>query len=324
MDEITISNKSGISVKILTYGGIIKEINVPDRNGKFENIVLFHENNFNYKNDDFFLGAIIGRYANRISNGRFCLNNKTIKLNQNEKTNHLHGGENGFHKKNWEIIDYDNLKKNYVKILMKSKNLDSGYPGNLNCIVKYSIVDDNQFKIEFFANSDMDTIFNPTSHSYFNLNPSNYSILSHKLKINSKQYLPINDKYLPFSGFENVLNTPFDFLTLKEIGKHINNGNRQLKIAKGYDHCYALNEDSSVAAELSDEMSGRKLSISTDQPGIQFYSGNHLSGMFNKNQGLCLETQHFPDSPNNDDFPSTILRANEEFYSFTNYKFTNF
>ena len=200
-------------------------------------------------------------------------------------------------------------------------DLESGYPGNLNCNVKYSLNDQNEFKIEFFAKSDKDTIFNPTSHSYFNLNPAKNSILEHKLKINSNNYIPINNECLPNGSIESVINTPFDFTKFKKIDKEINNDFEQLKIGKGYDHCFVLNKNSSKAAELSSEASGRKLIISTNQPGIQFYSGNHLSGFFNKNQGLCLETQHFPDSPNNDNFPTTKLIADKEYYSETIYFF---
>ena len=305
---------------ILSYGGIISEINTPNKNGDVENIVLNHESNQEYLTDSFYLGGVIGRYANRIANSTFKLDENIFHLDKNEGENHLHGGHNGFHKKHWELIEYDKKQK-FVILSINSLDLESGYPGNLNCNVKYSLNDQNEFKIEFFAKSDKDTIFNPTSHSYFNLNPTKKSILEHKLKINSDNYIPINYECLPNRSIESVINTPFDFTKFKKIDEEINNNYEQLKIGKGYDHCFVLNKNSSVAAELSSEASGRKLIISTNQPGIQFYSGNHLSGFFNKNQGLCLETQHFPDSPNNDNFPTTKLIANKEYYSETIYFF---
>ena len=318
--EYKLINKNGVSVMILSYGGIISEINTPNKNGDIENIVLNHESNQEYLTDSFYLGGVIGRYANRIAKSTFKLDENIFHLDKNEGENHLHGGYNGFHKKHWELIEYDKKQK-FVILSINSLDLESGYPGNLNCNVKYSLNDQNEFKIEFFAKSDKDTIFNPTSHSYFNLNPAKNSILEHKLKINSDNYIPINYECLPNGSIESVLNTPFDFTRFKKIDEEINNDYEQLKIGKGYDHCFVLNKNSSKAAELSSEASGRKLIISTNQPGIQFYSGNHLSEFFNKNQGLCLETQHFPDSPNNDNFPTAKLIANEEYYSETIYFF---
>jgi len=319
--EYRLVNNNGISIVIISFGGIIKEINIPSRNGEFENIVLGYKNNNEYVNDKFFLGALIGRYANRIANGSFKLNDEIFHLEKNEKNNHLHGGELGFHKKNWELVEYDSQNHKFLELTLFSKDLDYGYPGNLNCNVKYSLTDTNEFKIEFFANSDRDTIFNPTSHSYFNLNPKNHSILNHKLKINSNSYIPINSEFLPTGLIEKNKNTPFDFTYSREINKEINYINTQLKIANGYDHCFVLDKESDIAAEIFDDISGRKLMISTDQPGIQLYTGNHLFGKFNKNEGLCLETQHFPDSPNNSNFPTTKLMANEKFYSKTIYLF---
>ena len=318
--EYQLINKNGISVMILSYGGIIKEINTPNKNGDIENIVLGYKNNNEYLSDKYYVGALIGRYANRIAKSSFKLNDKIIKIDTNENNNHLHGGYNGFHKKHWELIEYDKKQK-FVILSISSSDLESGYPGNLNCNVKYTLNDKNELKIEFFAKSDKDTIFNPTSHSYFNLNPTDNSILKHKLKINSDNYVPVNNECLPNGSIESVINTPLDFTISKKIEEEINEDYEQLKTGKGYDHCFVLNKNSSIAAELSSEASGRKLIISTNQPGIQFYSGNHLSRFFNKNQGLCLETQHFPDSPNNDNFPTTKLMANEEYYSETIYLF---
>ena len=320
--EYKLINKNDISIIILSYGGVIKEINTPDKNGNVENIVLNHKSNHKYLTDSFYMGALIGRYANRIAKSTFKLDKNIYHLDKNEGDNHLHGGLNGFHKKHWELIEYDKKQK-FVILSINSMDSELGYPGNLNCNVKYSLSDQNEFKIEFFAKSDKDTIFNPSSHSYFNLNPVENSILKHELKINSDNYIPVDNECIPLGSIESVLKTPFDFTKFKNIGKEINTNHEQLNIGKGYDHCFVLNKNSTVAAELSSEASGRKLIIRTDRPGIQFYSGNHLSGFFNKNQGLCLETQHFPNSPNNDNFPSTMLKANNQFYSTTCYIFLN-
>ena len=320
--EYKLVNKNYISIIILSYGGIIKEINTPDKNGNVENIVLNHKSNHKYLTDSFYMGAVIGRYANRIAKSTFKLDENIYHLDKNEGENHLHGGLNAFHKKHWKLIEYDKEQK-FVILSINSLDSELGYPGNLNCNVKYSLNDQNEFKIEFFAKSDKDTIFNPSSHSYFNLNPLEKSIFKHQLKINSDNYIPVDNECIPLGSIESVLKTPFDFTKFKMIGKEINSDHEQLKIGKGYDHCFVLNKNSAVAAELWCEASGRKLIISTDQPGIQFYSGNHLSGFFNKNQGLCLETQHFPNSPNNENLPSTIIKANNLYYSSNCYLFSN-
>jgi len=321
MQEYQLKNKNGISVVILSFGAIIKEIITPDKKGKLENIVLSYEINDLYRNDEFFIGALIGRYANRISKACFTLNNERISLDQNESNNHLHGGNNGFHKKYWELVEYDNISQSYVILKTISKNLESGYPGNLTTIVKYSLNQNDQLTTEIFGESDMDTIYNPTSHSYFNLNPSHNSILKHRLRINSEKYIPVNEQFIPIGKLENLKNTPFDFTEEKEIGKDINTKNKQLQITHGYDHCFVFNKNGLNTSELYDVKSGRKLSILTDQPGIQIYTGNHLKKNFSKHQGVCLETQHFPDSPNNENFPTTILRANEKYYTKTSYSF---
>ncbi len=321
--EYKIHNKNGFSVTILSYGGIIKEINVPDKNGKIENIVLKYENNFEYLNDTFFIGALIGRYANRIENGTFVLNNKIINLERNEGKHHLHGGSNGFHKNHWDLKKYDNLENKFLELSFMSNHLDCGYPGNLKCSVKYSLNDLNEFNIEFYGISDADTIFNPTSHSYFNLNPSENSIFKHSLKINSEKYIPVDKQRIPIKSIRNVFKTPFDFILPKRINKHFDLNNDQLQKTNGYDHCFVLKKNkNNIAAELSDEISGRKLTIITDQPGIQLYSGNYLEEKFKKNQGICLETQNFPNSPNINGFPSSILNAGKEYYSITTYQFS--
>ena len=321
MKSFKIFNNNGVSIKLLSYAGIIQEINFPDKYGKIENIILNYYDPEDYLNDKFFLGALIGRYANRIKNSSFNINGIKYELDPNEGLNHLHGGSNGFHKT--EFIK-ESQSKNSLTLSCHSKHLESGYPGNLKFRVKYTISEKNIFDIEFFANSDSDTHFSPTIHPYFNLNPASKTILNHHLKINSKYYLPIDNQCIPTNETKIVKSTPFDFQTSKKLGIDIRSKNKQLEIASGYDHCFVLNKEQNFAAELSESDSGRLIQIFTDQPGIQLYTGNHLKGVFSKNQGLCLETQHFPNSPNISSFPSTILGANTNYYSKTSYHFKNF
>jgi len=323
IEQYQLSNKNGFSVIIIPYGGIIKEINVPDRNGKIENIVLNYKKSEEYLDDNFFIGALIGRYANRIENGAFSLGNENFQLDKNEGNNHLHGGKKGFNKNFWKVVGYDSVNEKFIKLSYYSEHLECGYPGNLNCDVKYSITDKNEFTIEFMAISDKDTIFNPTSHSYFNLNPSKMSILDHELKINAKKYIPVNKKSLPKNDLKGVVDTAFDFNKSKKIKVDINKNDDQILNSKGYDHCFILDKNKTkIAAELSENITGRKLIIKTDQPGLQLYTGNHLEGKFKKNQGLCLETQNFPNAPNIKSFPSSVLKANRNYYSKTSYHFT--
>ena len=320
ISEFLLKNSNGISVKILSFGGIIQEINLPNKNGFTENVVLSYINPKDYIKDNFYMGALIGRYANRISKSSFELNEEILKLTKNEGENHLHGGHKGFHNVNWSF-DEKNIKEDSLTLTHLSENYDNGYPGNLNVSVKYTLSNRNILDIEFYAISDRDTIFNPTSHSYFNLNPRNKTIVKHRLKINSSKFLEIDNDYIPTGEFKNTASTPFDFLIEKIIGEDLNKNNNQLNIAKGYDHCFVLNKGQKIAAELSELESGRLIQIFTDQPGIQLYTGNHLKGVFSKNQGLCLETQHFPNSPNIKSFPSTIIKANTDYYSKTSYHF---
>ena len=242
IEQYQLSNKNGFSVIIIPYGGIIKEINVPDRNGKIENIVLNYKKSEEYLDDNFFIGALIGRYANRIENGAFSLGNENFQLDKNEGNNHLHGGKKGFNKNFWKVVGYDSVNEKFIKLSYYSEHLECGYPGNLNCDVKYSITDKNEFTIEFMAISDKDTIFNPTSHSYFNLNPSKMSILDHELKINAKKYIPVNKKSLPKNDLKGVVDTAFDFNKSKKIKVDINKNDDQILNSEGYDHCFIFDK----------------------------------------------------------------------------------
>ena len=320
----TLKNSKNISVKVLSYGGIIKEINIPDRKGTFKNIVLDYDKIESYNTDRSYLGAIIGRYANRIQNGKFKIDDSVYSLAQNNNENHLHGGLVGFDKVIW--IAKRNIKENSASLILKyfSRDMEEGYPGNLKVSVIYTLTNDNELDIEYSANTDKKTIINLTNHSYFNLTGEKENIDNHLLKINSKEYIPVNSNLIPIGQFENVANTPFNFNNYKSIGKGINSKNNQLSIGNGYDHCWVLNKkynEYGLSASLYDKISGRLLEIYSDQPGIQVYTGNYLSDPFIKRQGICLETQHYPDSPNQKKYPSTLLNPNEEYYSKTSFKF---
>ena len=320
----TLKNSKNISVKILSYGGIIKEINTPDRNGTYKNIVLDYNKINSYTTDQSYLGAIIGRYANRIQNGKFKIDDSIYNLAKNNNENHLHGGLVGFDKVIWAAKT--EIKDNSVSLILKylSRDMEEGYPGNLKTSVIYTLTNDNELDIEYSATTDKKTIINLTNHSYFNLTGEKEDVDDHLLKINSKEYIPVNNNLIPIGQFENVFNSPFDFNEYKPIGEEINSSNNQLYIGNGYDHCWVLNKkynEYGYSASLYDKNSGRLLKIYTDQPGIQVYSGNYLSDPFVKRQGVCLETQHYPDSPNQKKYPSTLLNPNEKFYSKTSFKF---
>ena len=327
-----LSNNNNISIEFLNLGGIITSIKTPDKNNQYSDIVLGFNDFENYHQNSAYFGAIVGRYANRIESGKFKIDGNEYHLKTNNGLNHLHGGHKGFDKVFWQISRLQG--KNAYLLYYMSPDGEEGYPGNLEVKVTYELTDDNYFKISYEAVSDKKTIINLSQHSYFNLS-GNFSktVLDHLLKINSKFYLPVDNNQIPTGVIENIKNTPFDFEKFKFVGLDIEKDNLQLEIGKGYDHCYVIKNDKRKlvkAASLYHPLSSRLLEIYTDQPGIQFYSGNFLDnslpsktgGNYSKWSGLCLETQHFPNSPNNDKFPSTILRPGEKFYSETWYKFS--
>ena len=311
----TIHNSSGISARILNFGGIIYEINTPDRNNNFKNIVLNYLDINDYYNDSYYIGAAIGRYANRIKNGIFKLNNETYYLEKNDGENHLHGGSNGFHKVNWNLVNKSN-RSIHLRHLCNEKT----YPGKIEIDLIYTLNEDNSLDIEFFAYSDKDTIFNPTSHSYFNLG-SEKTILNHELQINSDKILEIDKNGIPTENILEINDGPFDFKNFKSIGKDIRENDIQLEFGSGYDHNFILNSNEKFAAILLDKNSGRRLKIKTDQPGLQIYTGNYLGENFIKNGGVCMETQHYPNTPNCDMFPTVVLLKNKKFYTKTSYHF---
>ena len=334
VDRYSLSNSAGMRVQIITYGGIITTMEVPDRNGIFQDVVLGYDKLSDYEESSPYFGALIGRFGNRIAEGKFRLEGKEYTLAQNDGENHLHGGTKGFDKVVWRAFEQIQKDEVSLKLIYLSKDMEEGYPGNLSVEVLYTLTQDNTLKIKYKAVTDQTTILNLTQHSYFNLSGTN-SILDHELMLNADAYLPVDETLIPTGEIVNVAKTPFDFTKPKKIGREINDEDLQLKRGLGYDHCWVLNEPNiglRLAAVLSDPKSGRQMEVFTDQPGIQFYSGNFLDGTNPKKNsdeyypyrsGLCLETQHYPNAPNEASFPTVVLNPQEVFTSQTQFKFSN-
>ena len=325
--EYTITNSSGMQASILNYGGTITKLITPDKNGKMGDVVLGFETfgGYTQKNEPY-MGALVGRYANRIANAKFTLDGKTYKLAPNNFGNSLHGGNVGFDKVIWNV---EKIGDSSLKLTYQSKDGEEGYPGNLNVQVIYTLGSDNSLKIDYTATTDKATPVNLTNHSYFNLSAGKDStILDHVLQLNAEKYTPVNDQLIPTGQIADVKGTPFDFTTPKAIGKDID------KIKGGFDHNLVLNKkgnDLQEAATVYDSGSGRFMEVFTTQPGIQFYTGNFLNGSLTgtkenrkyvQHSGLCLETQHYPDSPHQPSFPTTILKPGETYRQTTVYKFS--
>jgi len=322
IDLYTLKNGHGLEVSIITYGGAIVSLKTPDRNGDLGDIVLGFESLDEYATNPRYFGALIGRHANRIAGGKFSLNGVDYQLPQNNGANHLHGGFRGFDKRVWTAKVDDNV----LHLTYFSKDGEEGYPGNLNAFVDYTLLD-NELRIDYRATTDRDTIVNLTNHSYFNLRGEG-TILDHELTLNADHFTPVSEDLIPTGEIKSVVGTPMDFRKGKAIGSDI------ADVAGGYDHNFVLNDwDGSLrsVARLYDAGTGRVLEIVTTEPGMQFYSGNFLDGSFSgkngfvyeKYTGLCLEPQHFPDAPNHPNFPSTVLRAGEEYRQTSIYSFLN-
>ena len=333
VDLYSFKNENGMQVDIINYGGIITSLKVPDKNGETENIVLGYSKLKDYINENPYFGSIIGRYGNRIAKGKFNLNGNQYTLATNNDENHLHGGNIGFDKVIWEAETKINSNSSSLILKYLSRDMEEGYPGNLYTTVTYKITNDNSVEIKYEAQTDKTTVINLTQHSYFNLSGDfNQSILNHKVKINANQFLPVNKSLIPTGNKLNVSMTPFDFRNYKEIKKDINADDLQLNYGNGYDHCWVLNDYKNgyrLIASAFDKESGRLMEVYSDQPGLQFYTGNFLDGslpqkeegFYDFRSGFCMETQHFPNSPNQPDFPSVTLNPNEKYYSKTSYKF---
>ncbi|MBU3666457.1 MAG: galactose mutarotase [Chthoniobacterales bacterium] len=330
--EFTLENKSGMKVRITNYGAIITSVLVPDRDGKLADVVLGYDRLGDYlnANDKPYFGAIVGRYGNRIAKGRFSRDGVEYKLATNNGENHLHGGYCGYDKRVWEVVSEGNpLVLRYV-----SRDGEEGYPGEVDLTVTYTLTGNNEIKVDYKATSTKPTPFNPTQHSYFNLKGEGEgTILDHVLTINADRYTPVDKGAIPTGELAPVEGTPFDFRNAKTVGRDIGAKHQQIEFGRGYDHNWVLNRKSDglePAATLFEPASGRVLEVLTTEPGIQFYSGNFLDGSlvgkagkpYVHRGGLCLETQHFPDSPNQPNFPSTWLEPGQEFRSSTVFRFS--
>ena len=320
VDLFTLTNSKGMEVSITNFGGIVVTLKVPDRNGKLDDVVLGYDQLDGYLTNKAFFGALIGRYGNRIAHGQFQLDGKTYNLPKNDGDNTLHGGMTGFNKRLWTAKQVSGAKGSALELTYLSKDGEEGFPGNLSVKVVYTLTDDNELRIDYSATTDKDTVVNLTNHSYFNLaGQGNGDILSHELTIHADQFTPVDQTLIPTGELRAVKGTPFDFTKSTAIGVRINQEDQQLKFGKGYDHNWVLNggikTTPALAAEAYDPKTGRVLQVLTTEPGVQFYSGNFLDGtitgkggkVYNLRNGFCLETQHFPDSPNHASFPSTTL-----------------
>ncbi len=336
VDLYTLTNPSGMQARIITYGGIIVSLRVPDRNGRLDDVVLGFDSLAQYERDSPYFGSIVGRYGNRIANGTFTLNGTTYRLALNNGKNHLHGGIKGFDKVVWKAVTErpgDNLT---LTLTYTSRNMEEGYPGTLDVKVIYTLTPANELKISYTAVTDAPTVVNLTQHSYFNLKGTGSGdILGHRLMINADRFTPVDSGLIPTGVLQPVEKTPFDFRTLTPIGERISADDIQLRLAGGYDHNYVLNGSPGtmrLAARVEEPVSGRAMEVMTTEPGVQFYSGNFLDGhhigkgghpYYHRN-GFCLETQHFPDSPNHPSFPSTVLLPGSTYRSETIYRFSVF
>ncbi|MCA1862456.1 galactose mutarotase [Janthinobacterium sp. HSC-3S05] len=328
----TLTNRQGMQVKVLDYGAIISEIHVPDRDGSFADVVLGFERIEPYLANGAFLGAVIGRYGNRIAEGRFSLDGKDYQLAVNNPPNHLHGGNQGFHQVMWQAAPFTRDGAVGVTFTRSSPHGEDGYPGTLDVTVVYELDNDNALSLRYHAVTDQATPINLTNHSYFNL-AGQGTILGHEVTINADRYLPVDAGSIPTGELADVSGTPFDLRQSTVIGDSIALPHEQLRIGRGYDHNFVLNKQAdhglNLAATVREPQSGRVMQVYTQEPGVQFYSGNFLDGSQpgklcanSYRSALCLETQHFPDSPNQPHFPSTILRPGQEYRTQTVYRFS--
>ena len=330
----TLTNRKDLRAKITTFGAILVSLEVPDRNGKIDDITLGYDNLAGYIRENPYFGAIVGRYGNRIAKGCFSLDGVTYQLAINDGENHLHGGFKGFDKVVWKAQPFEQNDAVGAKLTYLSKDGEEGYPGNLECSVTYTLTDNDELKVSYEARTDKATPVNLTHHSYFNLaGHGSRDILDHQLMLCAEKFTPVDSGLIPTGQLQSVKDTPMDFTKPAAIGLRINDNYEQLKFGKGYDHNWLLNkngQDLALAARVYEPTTGRVMEIYTTEPGIQFYSGNFLDGsivgkqgrIYKKRYGFCLETQHYPDSPNKPEFPSVVLRPDEKYHTQTVHSFS--
>jgi galactose mutarotase-like enzyme len=333
IEGYTLTNANGMAVRVLTYGGILQAIRVPDRSGQFGDVVLGHDSLAGYLRDSPYFGALIGRYGNRIAKGTFTLDGRVYRLATNNSPNHIHGGVIGFDKVVWQAEPFERDREGGVVLTHTSPDGDEGYPGTLVARVTYTLTDGNELIVDYQATTDRPTLVNLTQHSYFNLTGGGArDVLGHELEISADRFTPVDATLIPTGALTPVAGTPFDFRTPVALGARIEQPDAQLRAGGGYDHNFVLNRPGPglfLAARVFEPTTGRTLEVRTTEPGLQFYSGNFLDGtiagkggrVYARRSGLCLETQHFPDSPNHPDFPTTILRPGERYRSRTVFTF---
>lgn len=339
VDLYTLTNSNGMEVRAMTYGGIIVSMRVPDKNGKVADVVLGHDELDGYMPNPPYFGAIVGRYANRIANGTFTVDGVKYTLAKNDGPNTLHGGVVGFNQKIWEGAEFKNAKGVGVAFTYLSKDGEEAFPGNLKVKVSYTLTNKNQLILDYEATTDKATPVNFSQHSYFNLaGAGTGDILGHEVMLNADRFTPVDKTLIPTGELRPVQGTPMDFTKPTTIGSRINDSYEQLVLGHGYDHNFVINRTDkdadkgglALAAKVHEPTSGRVLEVFTTEPGVQFYSGNFLDGTivgkqghaYKQRYGFCLETQHYPDSPNHPDFPSTILKPGTTFHSETIFKFS--
>lgn len=327
----TLTNRHGMLVKITDFGGIITQIHAPDRDGVLADVVLGFDSVEPYAANSPYFGALIGRYCNRIRDGRLVIDGAAHQLQVNDGANHLHGGEGGFHQVLWQALPFEEAERAGLTLTYTSADGDQGYPGTLAVTVVYALNDENELLVSFHAVTDQATPVNLTQHSYFNL-AGNGTILGHRLTLNADGYTPVDEALVPTGVIAPVAGTPFDFRTPRRIGACVGEEHEQLRFARGYDHNFVLTKPDgqalALAARVHEPVSGRVLELYTEEPGIQFYSGNFLDGSLRGkacnyvlHSGFCLEPQHFPDSPNQPGFPLTILRPTQPYATRTVFRF---
>lgn len=334
VDLYTLANGNGVEAAITTYGGIVVSLKTPDRAGLSSDVVLGFDSLDGYLKGHPYFGALIGRYGNRIAKGRFSLNGVEYKLAVNNGENHLHGGLQGFDKVVWKARDVSTPEAASLELTYLSKDGEEGYPGNLSVTVTYTLTAKNELRIDYLAATDKDTVVNLTNHSYFNLaGQGQGDILGHEVTINASRFLPVDAGLIPTGERKAVQGTPFDFNRPMTIGARIQQDDEQLKRGKGYDHCYILNGSGGTlapAARVHEPKSGRVMEVLTTEPALQLYTGNFLDGtltgkggkVYQFRYGFCMETQHYPDSPNQPDFPSVVLKPGAKYQTTTVYRFS--